>query len=142
MSKVIKDIRVSLTDSEKAKIGGEIAQHVMRAEALEDQKRIVTGDLRSEINDERKAYRTKAKALRDGHEYRPIECEEVPNFDRNEVIVRRVDTGEVIDTRAMTATERQTQLDLGDEKSAPVVSIERGKGKRAKVEPVGDPNAH
>lgn len=39
-------------------------------------------------------------------EERPVECEEIADFDTNRLTIRRVDTGEQLDHRAMTEAER------------------------------------
>lgn len=49
-----------------------------------------------------------ARIVRDGVEARPVECE--ARIVGGNVEVVRLDTGEVIETRAMTAEERQTEI--------------------------------
>ena len=83
MQKVIRDVRVELTEAERNKLGDEIAASVMRCEAIETQKRIVTADLTSSQKNERKGYREKSKALREGFVWKAIDCEERPDFARN-----------------------------------------------------------
>ena len=131
MGKVVKDIRVALSGEELAKLATEMSENIMRCEAIEEQKRIVTADLTSALKNEKKAYRAKAKAYRDGHEYRPVDCEEVPNFETNIVAVKRMDTGEILETRAMRAEERQTAIEFPDGKpAAPEVAPKKGGSKK------------
>jgi hypothetical protein len=133
---ILKDIKTPLTEEERRKLGVEIAEHVQRSEALEDQKRIQTADLSNAIKSERKAYRAKAKVLRDGHEYKPIECDEVQDFDRNVVLTKRRDTGEQVAERAMRSDERQQAIDFPGAEDAPVVllneSAKKTRGKAGK----------
>lgn len=49
-----------------------------------------------------------ARIVRDGVEARPVECE--ARIVGGNVEVERLDTGEVVETRAMTAEERQTEI--------------------------------
>lgn len=49
-----------------------------------------------------------ARIVRDGVEARPVECE--ARIVGGNVEVERLDTGEVFETRAMTAEERQTKV--------------------------------
>lgn len=43
---------------------------------------------------------------------RNIECEITTDFSKNNVIIKRLDTGEKIEERAMTAGERQLELGM------------------------------
>lgn len=133
MQKVIRDVRVELTEAERNKLGDEIAASVMRCEAIETQKRIVTADLTSSQKNERKGYREKSKALREGFVWKAIDCEERPDFARNMVEVYRLDTQEKLDERAMRSEERQAAIDFPapDGEVAPVVPI-GSKKKRMK----------
>ena len=45
-------------------------------------------------------------------EYRTIQCEKTTHRDLGEVVITRLDTGKIIETRPMTAKERQTEMEL------------------------------
>jgi hypothetical protein len=142
MGKIVKDIRVELSVEERDKVAREIVEHVLREESLENQKRIVSGDLTSQIKTERKAKREKSKQLRDGFIYKGIDCSEAMDFERNIVVVTRDDTGENIDERAMRAEERQTAIDFPDAaQDAPVVNIDNAK-KKKRLKDGGEEEAH
>lgn len=60
-----------------------------------------------------------------GVEYRRVECELVAHEDRLEIAYVDVETGEVVDTRAMTASERQMVLPDVESKK------KNGRGRKA-----------
>lgn len=69
-----------------------------------------------------------------------IDAEERWDFDRFEVVTVRLDTAEVVSTRAMSAEERQTELPIdldaapSEREPAKVVKI-RGGGKKKPAQP-------
>lgn len=79
--------------------------------------------LAAELDEIKESYRDRVKGLEEraakaradfatGTEERPVACVEEPLFEQNAVLIRRVDTGEVIDKRAMEGDERQLEIDL------------------------------
>lgn len=66
-----------------------------------------------------------ATQINDGKESRQVECELRPDYRRNLMEIVRTDLDEVVDSRALTAEERQ--LELG------------GKSKQAATETDGEP---
>ncbi len=45
-------------------------------------------------------------------EYRSIQCEKITHRDLGEVVITRLDNGSIVETRPMTAKERQTEMEL------------------------------
>jgi hypothetical protein len=65
--------------------------------------------------EKKEAEREKARILdaaANGYEYRDVPCEQYADDDRLVMVTVRLDTGDVLDERAMTAAERQAQLGL------------------------------
>ncbi len=51
-----------------------------------------------------------AVVLKDGEEDREVECQSIAKFDKEEVIIQRLDTGDVIRKRPLTDQDRQSPL--------------------------------
>lgn len=89
--------------------------------ASEDSRTL--GLLRLEAKDSAREYKSRIEdaeshiaeqmdIVRSGKEWRKIACEVTFHRDRGEVTTTRMDTGELIETRAMTKEERQTAMRL------------------------------
>lgn len=108
-SKFKRSLKVELTPAEVREAADLMANTVqVKAELLNDKK---------SINDEFKAKISAADAtiveasnkVRNKYEYRDVNCESVLYFKKNQFVVARLDTGDIIEDRAMTPTERESQ---------------------------------
>lgn len=122
-----KDVKTKLSAERRAELGAEIAAHTIRYDELEEQKKLATKDLTAKMKAERADWTRKAKALRSGELEETVECTEHKDFARNEVVFRRIDTGEIVASRPMTGSDRQQMIDGVD---APVVNIDKAKSKK------------
>lgn len=118
--KVAKEVRscpVKLTEPERIKRGDEMAACEVKIEALKGD-RATTGRA---IREQEKRRNELGHMLEVGVEQRELSCEWIPDYQKNVFNLTRPDTREVVDTRAMTATDRQDNLfvvetvDLGPE---------------------------
>ena len=53
-----------------------------------------------------------AKAIDDGEESRTVNCQWSSDYKKNLRELKRLDTGEVVEKRALTSEERQASLDI------------------------------
>ena len=101
-----RKLPVQLTDDEIADSGRSVAKAVEQKAALQEEKKAQTADikLQGEI------IRTLSHVIATGVEEREIEVEVRKDNDSKTVSVVREDTGEVVETRAMTPEELQQSL--------------------------------
>lgn len=107
---IYKDLSCNLTDDERLAKGQEAARALERYDELEQEKKDQTRAIADEMKGLRAATKKLARQLRDGKEVRPVECAEDLEFRTGTVRIIRKDTGEVVETRPMTAKERTPSL--------------------------------
>ena len=105
-----RNLPVKLTREERELRSSQL-QETLDARDLKDSERKAAAE---GYKRELEAFDTRATilriALRTGVEYREVEVEERPRPAAGMVDIYRVDTGELVDTREMTETERQVVL--------------------------------
>ena len=94
---------------EKAQTIARIVEERTKLEAEKKDKNKLFGDL---IKEKHKRIDELAEDIRLGAELRLVEVEEVLDFRRNRVDMKRLDTEKIYDHRTMTPKERQVQFDL------------------------------
>lgn len=130
LSEGVRTLPVALTDAQMAEVGHDLGElHATIADA-EAHRAAVMKDLKAGI-DARKAEATKLAstlASRTRNDDVPVRAEF--NFDENAIRVIRIDTLEIVETRAMT-TEERTRLaqqplpvPAGEEKAGTVIDLE------------------
>lgn len=123
MKKITKKVPVPVTDEEKIAMSHKLAQMLCERERINGEKAAACEGWNKEIREIDKRSKQLAKAIHTGKDERDVECEEVMVFETNTVQTKRVDTGEIVDQRAMTADERQTSL-LADPGSDAATDLE------------------
>jgi hypothetical protein len=103
---------VKLSDTEKLQRTTELLAAMSAKDALVAKKSLQTAEINAEIKTAQKVVRELSDNLKDGSEERDVECVEVHDFSRNTVTLRRLDTNEVVEERAMSLDERQETLPL------------------------------
>lgn len=130
-----KKLRVKLTDEERIAKGTALASILNERDSVADE----LGLVRSEFRERIKILEQRAGAVRrdveEGTEERNVRCVEVRDYRRGIVLVKRTDTHEVIDERAMEETDRQLEIDVqaGDE-VAPAEPPNGKRGRRKKAD--------
>ncbi len=106
----IKRIEVDITEDEARQRGEELARIVKDIERVEAEKKASNADLKKRIDalDARKA--ELAEVIRTGREDREVEVFNARNESRCLIETCRADDGEIIESRPMTATERQLKM--------------------------------
>ena len=133
-----KQLRCKLTDAERLQKGQAFNSVLDELDELD-----------AELADIKDSYKRRAKGIKErgaalrkdfatGEEDRPVKCIQEPDFRRNIMLVRRLDTHEVIEERALESHELQGELELDakpaddDEvaKDDPPPPPKSGKGRR------------
>jgi hypothetical protein len=85
-----------------------LAEQRMR---LEDELKEVSAPLREDIKLNKQEQKKLAKIIAEGSEPAMVQCEVEQVFAQNAVVVRRLDTHEIVETRSMSGSERQLSID-------------------------------
>lgn len=91
-------------------IATELADGVAKVAALEDQKKAIASQMKSEIEGTQAKVNGNAEKLRSGYEMRSLDCEKVANYDTRTVRWYRMDTAEMVHERPMRPEELQKKL--------------------------------
>lgn len=103
-------LRYYFSEEEKKEIADKMATAHNAVNRLEMEKKDAVAQFTSQISSAKKEVSECAQSLSKGYEMRNIECEILNDFAKNKVIVKRLDTGETVDERAMTSAERQLEM--------------------------------
>jgi hypothetical protein len=109
-----KSLQYVFSPDESAALAKDLSRKVKEVEDAEARKKAVAAQLKAELEQVLNDQRVLAGKLRDGYEYRDIKCEETKDYIHGLVTLVRLDTGEVVNERAMTVDERQQTLPISD----------------------------
>lgn len=109
-SKIKEYLKCVLTEQEIKESGAQLAKSYSDMSELEDAKKSIVSDFKARIDKMAADISGFARKIQNGYEFRNVECEEVRDYDEKFVEVIRLDTGETLRTRVMTADELQTRL--------------------------------
>lgn len=109
-------LRYHFTEEEKKDLAQEMAQNVIKARDLEEQKKATTSQFASQINEAIAKSNSAAQRLESGFEMRTIECMEKFMYDQSMVQTWRLDTNKMVKERTMTQAELQREMFGKDEK--------------------------
>lgn len=107
-----RNLKCQLTPQEVHDYGVRLARANSSKEEAEERKKEVDAQLKAEIESHSTKALNLARKINNGYEYREVECAILHDFKANTVSIRRVDTNELVETRALSAEERQTGLAL------------------------------
>lgn len=102
--------RELLCPLEPAQLGKKTDQLVdaeMNLTAKQDEKNAAVSAWNKDIKDIRTTIKTLVSELDSKKELRTVKCFDTPDFKKNKIDTVRTDTGVVVETRAMTAEDRQ-----------------------------------
>jgi hypothetical protein len=103
-----------LTQEEKLIRGEELAQLRLTTHKLELEKKSFNDDIKQKLGEAEERADDIGRQLREGKEWRDIECREVPDYAAGEVMTVRTDSGDVIRSRRMRPEERQQPMTYPD----------------------------
>jgi hypothetical protein len=113
--KTEQSLRVNFTEKELLEIGKKLAEANRELEAAEAEKKGITGTLKAKCDSIASRISLHSGELTNGYTYRQIPCEiRFDSPDRGQKQTVRLDTGEVIETQAMTLHEMQAELAIED----------------------------
>ena len=90
--------------------GMRIATLEAEVEAIEEEKKAVTGDFKSKIDGRRTEISALSRQVNERQEYRQVEVIERKDWVERTVETVRTDTGEVVDSRPMSPSELQRPI--------------------------------
>lgn len=102
-----RELQCTLTESELLARGAALAEAELQIERL----KLKRADVSAEIKAQRELRRELAGVIDTGTERRDVRCVWIEDFSKNCFRLIRQDTGEEVDTRAMTADDRQLAMD-------------------------------
>lgn len=108
--KITKILHCRLTDTELLVLGDEMACAMGACGQLESAKKQSADDFKAQIEKKYAEISDLAGKVRTKEIDRAVECTVTVDFEHKAVRIVRDDTGEVIEERAMTATECQAAL--------------------------------
>lgn len=130
-------LRCEFTDAEIAEAAKELARANSRKASIEQQKKDVDAQLKSEIVAQETIIGRLAAQINTGSEYRNIECRlelDTPEPGKKRVV--RLDTGEEVSVKPMTDSDRQMVLDLESQAGA-AEELDRATKEMAQDRPRG-----
>lgn len=105
--KVVKELRCDLTPEEQRIKGQRLAHQEKEIYDLRHSAKKSAEDFKERIDLATRQMTGTASVLRNGYEYRAIECDEIHDYSTGTVRTKRTDSKETIDERPMNEQERQ-----------------------------------
>jgi hypothetical protein len=116
---ITRELPYQLNAEELNNLGLEMANQVATQGELEESKASFMTGYKKEMDEVKGAIKLVATKIRSGLETRLIECRVEKDYLAGKVFVRRNDTGDLVEERAMSTEERQKHLfELGHGASA------------------------
>ena len=109
------ELECILTEKEIATYSGELARLTQEQAEIESRKKQITADFKAKIDACIATTRVIARKVSSGKEMRDVEVRWDYNYRENVKTLFRLDTGEIVDTKALTESERQMCLKLEEE---------------------------
>ena len=103
-------LKCQLTEKEKTELSAQIAKAISDRASAEAKLKEVSASIKAQIAQLDAEISEKALQINNGYEYRNVECRMDKDYRLGTVTITRLDTGEVIRERPMTAEERQMEL--------------------------------
>ena len=103
-------LKCHLTEKEKTELSAKIAKAISDRASAEAKLKEVSASIKAQIAQLDAEISEKALQINNGYEYRNVECRMDKDYRLGSVTITRLDTGEVIRERPMTAEERQMEL--------------------------------
>jgi len=120
MAIITMDLPCKLTDTELRERGGKLARLLQQADELQAELNAAKAEFKARYELLQKTASEIATEIRSGHAMRAVNCVDLEDFSEKTVKLIRSDTGEVVETRAMTPDELQRPIpfETDEEKGA------------------------
>lgn len=112
MGTINRELPCRLTYPELDRYRDELARLTTEETEIEERKKEVVSDFKARLDKCSAERRLIARKISTKQEHRQVECRWIRDFDSNRAELIRLDTMEVVDVRALTAEERQQELEL------------------------------
>lgn len=136
--KVQIEVKIPLTEELAERRGVKLAELERKLRELEQWVKDWTSGRRGEKKELKAKIKEVSEEIETKTQTITVEAVERPIFDTNEIVTARVDTGEIVTRRAMTAEERQVEIDVDADveprEPAKIVRIDK-LDKRKKKQP-------
>ena len=103
-------LKCELTEEEIKELGAGLARKYSEITDLEDQKKALASDFKSQIDSATALASTMARKIQNGYEFRNVDCEIRKDYIDTTVRLIRLDTGEIVKERPMEPNELQGKL--------------------------------
>jgi hypothetical protein len=110
--KFTKILQYHYTKEEMDRLADELTDAVERVATTEARKKAIVSQAGAELEAAKAEQNVILGKRRCGYEFRDVECQETFDLETRVATVIRLDTGEIIETRPMTAKELQIELPL------------------------------
>ena len=107
-----KMCKYEFDEKEKREIAAQMAEASAKSQDLEIEKKEVAATIKARIETNTKELHELGKQYRDGYEWRSLECRREYDYEGGMVRVYRKDTGEIVEERGMTTSERQPEIPI------------------------------
>lgn len=104
---VTRDLPCRLTQDEILDRGRQQAREVVKLQTVQAEKKTVTAELGAQEKKHLEEVHRLARIVTSGQEWRAVECDESVDLRQGVVRLVRMDTGEEISCRPLTAKEKQ-----------------------------------
>jgi len=111
MSQFVKEVKVPLTEEQTQEYSVQLAQEVINLEQLKEEKREAMKEHSDKIKELQTWINETAEKIASGHELVPMDCEFCKDYAAGMVDIVVVDTGALVESRAMTTEEKQMGLE-------------------------------
>lgn len=108
----MNSLPVKLTTEEIAQAAKDLASALQQLESIEIEKKAVVKDYNSQLDNIKKTIHRLMTHVKNGVEYRPVECDLQFHIGKVLAILVRNDTGEIVWDRPMTDEEKQMQIEF------------------------------
>lgn len=125
---VERRLPVDLTREERHERAMELSEKIAESRALEARRKAAAADFKAQDQEIRARADELSEAVKSGRESRPVECRWVRNDTYQRMELHRLDTGEVIESRALTPAEKQVLMFKGPQAIAETPTKKRKAG--------------
>lgn len=151
---LVRELPVKMSDDEHRNAAIALGRANTELVALETKKRSVMGGFNKQIADQKVKLAELSEQVTSGHKMAEVEVGEYANYTLGKIELKRADTLETVESRPMTAADRQQRLPLpiaGNPDDAPPADIKVSEAQAAihemqrkadKSEPKGNGKAH
>ena len=110
--KTTRSVAVTIDAEDVAEHSKRLCGVLSQIDNVKAEKKAACSDANASLKELNTRAHELAESIRNGTENRDVECIESFDFRTGTVTCKRIDTGEIIDERAINAEERQAALDL------------------------------